>query len=758
MTKHVKARAVDDFFAGLNDRSERGVYFYRINGYNEEMDRFIHKYFMAAQKNGMIIEGKIQNPDDKSLAYYTETMGRDFQMSQAFISPALKKWMPRLSDMQAGTIAEAMFECLNELRSQGKNDNILKNAFIKFMCWLYYKFESVASKIGNSAVPKVLYEGDVSNYELMFFLILSKAGCDVLLLQYNGDANYLKVDPDSAYSDVILGNGLTKFPEDYSLKRVREEVQEQGRIDRLYGEAPAVHNCTNTWISNENVFEAALISPSRRGNDGSCFYNIFSVVYGADDDCTYLNELYNLYKGLKDSGRAVTIVEEGLPVPTIDEIAKVQRKSSYTRQEDLLQDLVQNIRFAQSAELQRIVTKAFLDIMIMESGMENMNLNKLVGKGVYLICWINRYIFSSFSNWKTPNVNSFLYLGGCTKENEALFLRMLSRLPLDTVIFVPNLNDTCIVKDPALLEIRKPVSMEVKRFPVDTTLFQVGTSAYQAERELDVLMYRDSGMYRNQQYGKANAIILRTMYEEIPLLWNEEVKYRQGFAVNDDVVDIPVIFAKVSGVKNGDINKYWSSIKELTGDDVFLIQNVPFIEHNAPSPFKSVATEFLRSGKLQKERIKNHKDYPYGFLREEMQEHLLNKLQLLIDRKIIKGTGENGTEYTTVATVLNLDKELLRTIHKFDFTKKNPKLIYINAGETVISLEDSILIAFLSMVGFDVLMFVPTGYQTVEKFFNVKMFEEHQIGEYLYDLSVPGIESAQHKNGTSWINRIFKKG
>ncbi|WP_026522527.1 YceG family protein [Butyrivibrio sp. VCB2001] len=758
MIKHVKAKTIDDFFVGLNDRPERGVYFYRINGYNEEMDRFIHKYFMAAQKNGIIIEGKIQNPDDKSLAYYTETMGRDFQMSPAFISPALKKWMPRLSDIQAGTIAEAIFECLNELRFQGKNDNILKNAFIKFMCWLYYKFEGVVSKIGNAAVPKVLYEGDVSNYELMFFSILSKAGCDVLLLQYNGDSNYLKIDPDSVYSDVILGNGLTKFPENYSLKRVREEVLEQGRIDRLYGEAPAFHNCTNTWISNENVFEAALISPSGRGNDGACFYNIFSVVYGAGDGCTYLNELYNLYKGLKDSGRAVTVVEDGIPVPTIDEIAKVQRKSSYTRQEDLLQDLVQNIRFAQSAELQRIVTKAFLDIMIMESGMENMNLNKLLGKGVYLICWINRYIFSLFSNWKMPNINSFLYLGGCTKENEALFLRMLSRLPLDTIIFVPNLNDECIVEDPALLEIKKPVSMEVKRFPVDTTLFQVGTSAYQAERELDVLMYRDSGMYRNQQYGKANAIILRTMYEEIPLLWNEEEKYRQGFAVNDDVVDIPVIFAKVSGVKNADINKYWSSIKELTGDDVFLIQNVPFIEHNAPNLLKSVATEFLRNGKLQKEKIKNYKNYPYGFLREEMQEHLLNKLQLLIDRKILKGTGENGTEYTTVATVLNLDKELLRIIHKFDFTKKNPKLIYINVGETVISLEDSILIAFLSMVGFDVLMFVPTGYQTVEKFFNVKMFEEHQIGEYLYDLSVPDIESAQHKNGTFWINRIFKKG
>ena len=66
----------------------------------------------------------------------------------------------------------------------------------------------------------------------------------------------------------------------------------------------------------------------------------------------------------------------------------------------------------------------------------------------------------------------------------------------------------------------------------------------------NVIMYQDSGIYRNQQYGKANAVMLRTMYEEIAILWDQEVKYRQNFSVTDSVVNIPVIFAKVSGVKD----------------------------------------------------------------------------------------------------------------------------------------------------------------------------------------------------------------
>ena len=42
--------------------------------------------------------------------------------------------------------------------------------------------------------------------------------------------------------------------------------------------------------------------------------------------------------------------------------------------------------------------------------------------------------------------------------------------------------------------------------------------------------------------------------------------------------------------------------------------------------------------------------------------------------RTIRGTFENGTEYTIVATILNLRKEIVHLIQKFDFTRKNPKI------------------------------------------------------------------------------------
>ena len=47
----------------------------------------------------------------------------------------------------------------------------------------------------------------------------------------------------------------------------------------------------------------------------------------------------------------------------------------------------------------------------------------------------------------------------------------------------------------------------------------------------------------------------------------------------------------------------------------------------------------------------------------------------------------------------------------------------------MISLQDSILVTFLNLAGFDILFFVPTGYQSVENYFAEKLMEEHQIGE-----------------------------
>lgn len=699
----------------------------------------------------------MQNPDTNNLAYYNEIMGNDFQMSMGFMMSSLKKWLPRMNDSQRENVAGSIYDTLMGLKRAGKNDNMLKNAYIKFMCWLYYKFERIVNHLGDEKLPKILYEGTISTYELLLMNVLAIAGCDIVLLQYQGDAAYQKIDPDSTKSIDLKLPGMNTFPPSFSLKQIRADIQETQNSERLYGPKPQFSNCTNAWITGK-VFEDVRKDTLSRGEKPNFFYNCYCRIMGVEDRLTYQNDLFQLQLELKNRKRHVVIVNNTIDPPTIEEINEIHRKI-YQNVNQLIIDLATNIRYSASQELQRIMHKAFVDIILEESKQPNMNMNRLTGKAVYVLCWLKRYQQRLFNNWKPPEVACFFFMGGCRNENEALFCKLLARLPVDVLIFNPNLDRKCCLEDKLLYEVNNSISMTVTKYPEENIDLRVGTAAYQAERDLDTLMYQDTGIYRNQQYLKANTVSLQTMYEEISILWDQELKYRPNFSVIDDTVNMPVIFSKICGVKDGMLSAYWSGIKNLLTPDTTVITNVPKITSTSPNPIKASATEFLKNGRLQKRKIKSHKAYQYGFLREPMQDYLLDKLQMLIEQRIIKGTFENGTEYTIISTALNLEKEVLRMIQKFDFTKKNPKIIYIITGETGLSLEDTIYTTFLNLIGFDILFFVPTGYQCIERYLSKNIIEEHQIGEYLYDLQIPNFDAISSSTArSSWRDIIFKRG
>lgn len=421
MLNHVKVNGLDDFFKGLGNRQQKGVYFYRISGYSDEIGKFIKKYYEAARKSGVVIEGRIKNPDDNNLAYYNEIMGMSFQMNLGFISSSLEKWLPRMGDYQRETVAASIYDSLDSMRKAGKNDNMLKNAYIKFMCWLYYKFERIVSQLGNDNVPKILYDGDISNYELMLMSILSNAGCDVVLLQYRGDANYLKHDPESILSDsLLIANGCA-FPEGYSLKSVQKEIQEEFNRQRMYGTLPTVINCTNAWIQGKNIFDDIRTPAAMRGSDQKFFYNCFCRVNGVEDKLLYANELYKFYDELTGNKRKVVVVDEVIPAATMEEINSIQRHSNYKNKAQMLMDLSNNIKYSMNVELQRIMVKAFIDVMQDETADSEANINRLVNRGVYLLCWIKRYQALLFGNWRLPDVACFIHMGVCKNENETAF-------------------------------------------------------------------------------------------------------------------------------------------------------------------------------------------------------------------------------------------------------------------------------------------------------------------------------------------------
>ena len=741
-----------DYFSACSRRREQAVFFYRVVGYSGEVAAFLTQYDQAARTNGVVIEGRIPNPDPKQLDYLAEMMGSDFQLDAGFLTQKLTRWLPRLTGAQREAVVTAMTATLQDLQAHGKNENMLRNAYIKYMCWLYYKFERILGRLGGDELPKILYDGTVSSYELQLLVILARAGADIVLLERAGDAGYLRCDPTSQYARLYQAPGLTPFPADFSLRQLREQGRQQAERQKLYGAPAGIAPCTNAWMKTPDGKEI-LTAVRARGDDPKLFYNAFVVQYGVEDKLLFPSDMVAFYQQLKREGRKVCLENGRLPPPTPEEIAAVRRRNHQTA-EQLAADLAANLQYPNNQQLQTLMRQAFLDVVLEEDKAVGGNLNRLLNKAVYLVAWMKRYQKDLFQNWQAPEVGVFLLFGACSGDNEALFLRLLAKLPVDVLVLLPDLNAPCVLKDPALLDLHKEHSLPMTDFPVEPSQMRVRTAAYQAEREMDSILYQNTGLYRAKQHQKAEAVTLQTMYEEIGLLWDQELKYRPGFAAEGDTVTVPVLLEKICGIKDGPILPYWLDIKKLVTPETTLVTKLPWQTGLEANPMKPYATQFLRQGRLQREKIKQHKDYPYGILRPEIQDYLLDKLQVLLDEKLIAGTYQNGTEYTIVSTILGLPKDLLRRIQNFDFTKKNPKLIIISTTEETLSLEDSILVAFLNLVGFDILFFVPTGYQSIEKYFQKPFANEHQLGPYRYDLQVPDFRTL-HEGGKSSIRKLF---
>ncbi len=739
-------------YFGKESQRNAGI-FARIVAYDAELPAFLGQYWTEARSTGLVISEKIPNPSEQQLSYYEEMLGREYHVNLGFFLQSLQRWLPRVGELPRRILAESIYDCLDALAKQGNSEAMCRNAYIKWMCWFYYRLERVVQALGKEPRPKLLYEGEISKYELQLLHIVHRAGCDVLLLQTAGDSAYQRLDPQNQYSQPLLNTQPQPFPQGFSLQSLQAEQAKIARFQAVCGRDAGRARLYNSWMI-DTVQESVCTPPALRSRDVETDELCFVRLRGVEDTLSYKSDLYQFQRKCEQTGRALLCLEGALPRPSTEEIAQI-RRASYQNLEDLLLDLSKNIQFPRNLALERLMKREFIAIIREESEKTGKNLNKLTNLSVYLLCWLKRYQSPLFASWQAGNLGIVLFLGAVKQESEAQFLRLLSRLPLDVVLLQPDLQEHCLVQDENLLEQTQPLSLSVCQFPKEEHGGQLGTVAYQAEQELTGLLYQDTGLYRPQQYQSAEALSLQTMYEEIALLWAEDVSMRPHFAVVDERVNLPVLYAKVCGVKDGNVNQYWADLRKLMTPETFLIAHVPFLHPTDENPIKPAVTQFWKQGRLQKQAILTNPNYSYGFLRQEIQELLLEKLDLLLEQKNIRGFFTKGTEYTALAVALHLPKEILRLLQNFDFTKRNPKVIVILNTEQSLSVEDTILLDYLHLLGFDVVCFVPTGYQTIETHWTPRHMETHQIGVYLYDLPIPNL--TQKSTSPSWRD-LFKRG
>ncbi len=736
---------MENYFEPKSRRDKEGVYFYRIIGYDEELLKFLRKYQTFAQRKGTYINSTIKNPDSSDVQYLCTIINNNFSIDFRNIKLECTNWLKFLNDIQIDLISKALYTFLSEMAKEGININIIKNSYIKFLYWAKYKFENSLKYIGQDEIPKILYEGDIGKYELYMLRILSLAGCDIIYINFLNEESYMNIDIQGKYSNRIV-KPIRQNPPIHFSKIDLRQIEEKNRLIENIKKEQYVLN-TNNWMKKD-FWEEFFTLGKNRNNNVNEISNIFVKYIGIDNRDEYNNRLYEFKENLIKNGKNYVIIENEILMPTLDEIYKL--RFEYKNKDDISLGIIEKIGINIEEKINQTLKKEMFNLV---QASEEDNPAKIYNMTLKLLCWINKYCKRLFNKFDWNNLPTLIYLGDCTTL-EATFLNIMSKLPLDILYINPNkenvniFNETLIKSESKIVELENSISEKIK-YPRAKVKISTSTVAYNAERELDTILYNNTGMYRDKQFKTCQTITLKTTYEEIAILWKEEAKYRTGFEVEENRVTVPNIFAKVSGVKDSDTNAYLRNIQDLVTEQTIVIQGFPYIKKEEYNEFYSNSNKFMTRDKINIEKIKELKEYKYAFLNRNTQNLILSKIQELIDLKLLE-QNDLSISSKIAATLLNINKEILKLIQQFDFTKQIPKIIIMDTDENIASLQDCILLLFLNLIGFDIVIFTPTGYQNIEKYIDSNLFEEYQIGDYIYNLQKPKFNMVNQKKGKSF--------
>ncbi len=479
---------------------------------------------------------------------------------------------------------------------------------------------------------------------------------------------------------------------------------------------------------------------------------------GEDERASFHNMLYELREDLIKCPKLLFYVEYELKPPTPDELSVFDGIVSDPEDDSVLLDSLIGVINIEGDELRTRLAKETLPLFL-----KGMSGNDMLAAARTLIVWMNRCLGSEAYRRDHTEIPVLLYYGNIAAP-EIAFLHFMSRLGIDVLYICSNSSGLAELKrnnlEGRMQIFELPDSVPVTPYPDKPVKVKLATVAYNASKELNNILYNNDTIFRDFQFSDMQSLTLKTTYDEIDILWHQPAKYRTGFAVNGDRVTIPNIFAKISGVKDGNLNAYWDSVKWKLSPDTRVIIKSPSYKRYAESQL-GIFKPYYNGEQILAEQLKSSPLNKYGHLSDSLQTLIFAKMQEAVDNGFLKIAPEELLPLV-IYVGLNLDRELLRLLQKFDFTKDIPKLIIIDVIEDTFSKIECIQLVLYNLLGFDILICTPTGYRNIETFVSDAAFETHIMNEFEYNVHIPKLKIPdavpEPRDGGGLFGRLFRKG
>lgn len=349
----------------------------------------------------------------------------------------------------------------------------------------------------------------------------------------------------------------------------------------------------------------------------------------------------------------------------------------------------------------------------------------------YLDKWANAYHFEE----RMPRI---LWYGNA-KESEIYFLYFLYLLGCDVIVFHPEgKNIFSELAENTITEVTFPKKVPLFEFPMEKPQ-RKATVAQKASEELDEVLYNEnSNIYRPWQFRDyiPRPITLKTTYDELFILQPEKSMYRHGFVASNPHIEIPNLFSKIVGLtKNRE--EYWSRIGRVAASRLsYVVKQFPIVSRykgNMQFHYRNV----LDGDKISAEKLINQPFWPYKNLATPFQIGLAEVISRFVAQSEINNMPNESNEEKKLylfGQAMMIPEPFIQLFQQFDYAQEVPVALLFNNGKSgTFTREDATLLNLLNELGFDILLYNPTGQNDIENFLDEKHYDIHWLEDISFE-------------------------
>ncbi|MGL6056705.1 MAG: YceG family protein [Culicoidibacterales bacterium] len=475
----------------------------------------------------------------------------------------------------------------------------------------------------------------------------------------------------------------------------------------------------------------------------------FQRIIGIDDESQYYDLLYTLQEYCKEHQK-ITVFFEG-QIPMQAEFALIENVKTELATMDVTRLSQQEITISPSptvnaqflAALEAVVQLA----LSQEQFFSEFVRNDFIAK---LIVWAYSYFAAiDFEGHYLPKC---IYYGTISKH-EIYFLMLIYKMGVDVLYLNPLKEELFASVDTKgwsqLQQEMGVVAIETfaEKAKRGTLVTNFETTTKLIQNEIHDAFFDQTGMYKPWQFreGYTCSLTLESILEDVYVYWDQEARMRQHFKTVGQTVYVPSFFYKIDGVYE-DRLKY----KRLL-DCCTQAPNTLFYTTGTFMRTEIILDEMyqvmfcqLSDGTFDPAEVKKLPFYRFGKYNETVQDFILKKYNEFIqNEQLFQVQLTNEQKMQLLYLVLMMDETLIRAIDNFDFTKAVPKIVIYLEHETGIPDELVRLLAYFKLIGFDLMIFNPSGLFNLEKILAKEIVSTKRLEKMDYTSTYA--EASKHK-------------